>query len=72
MPSNIAEGFRRKSKAEKLQFLRIAHGSGAELETQLEIAYDLGYLKEFEYNKLAGDLDMVMRMMNKAIASIQQ
>lgn len=38
IPSNIAEGKKRKTKTEFLQFLRISDGSAAELETQLIIA----------------------------------
>lgn len=38
IPSNIAEGSKRKSQKEFLHFLRIAYGSGAETETQLEIS----------------------------------
>lgn len=71
IPSNIAEGFRRKSKLEKLQFLRIAHGSGAELETQLEISCDLEYLKQEVYEKLSKEIDEIMRMLNKAINVIE-
>lgn len=41
IPSNIAEGYLRKNRKEFLQFLRIAYGSSAELETQLIIAKDL-------------------------------
>jgi len=41
IPSNIAEGYRRKTKQEFLQFLNIANGSAAELETQLIIAKEL-------------------------------
>lgn len=40
-PSNIAEGYKRKSKLEFLQFLSIAEGSAAELETQIIIAKNL-------------------------------
>ncbi len=71
IPSNIAEGFRRKSKLEKLQFLRIAYGSGAELETQLEISYDLQYLKKEIYGELSKELDEIMRMLNKAISALE-
>ena len=42
--SNISEGSARKSRAEFLQFVYVARGSLAELETQLEIAARLGFL----------------------------
>ncbi len=48
VPSNIAEGAGRSSKKELLQFLSIARGSLNELDTQLLIAKDLGYLNETE------------------------
>ena len=45
VPSNIAEGAGRNTSGELLQFLGITCGSLAELETQLELAVRLGYLK---------------------------
>ena len=45
VPSNIAEGAARNSPAELVQFLSIACGSLAELETQLELAVRLGYIR---------------------------
>lgn len=72
MPSNIAEGFRRKSIKEKLQFLRMAYGSGAELETQLEISRDLRYLSDVDYENLATELDQIMKMMNKAMNTLEK
>lgn len=44
IPSNVAEGFKRQHNKEYRQFLYIALGSCAELETQLTIAKELGYL----------------------------
>lgn len=50
IPSNIAEGTARKSNKELLQFISIAMGSVAELETQYLIAIRLGY--DNEENKM--------------------
>ncbi len=52
IPSNIAEGASRKSHKEFSQFLSIALGSLAELDTQLIIAKNLSYLEEQLYNEL--------------------
>ncbi len=41
IPSNIAEGYKRKNIGEYIQFLSIADASAAELETQIIIAKDL-------------------------------
>jgi four helix bundle protein len=43
IPSNIAEGFTRRTRKEYAQFSRIAFGSGAELETQVIIAKRLNH-----------------------------
>ncbi len=50
IPSNIAEGYMRGSK-EYIQFLKIALGSAAELETQISISKDLGFCKEDVYRE---------------------
>jgi four helix bundle protein len=46
IPSNLAEGAARASPRELLQFVSISCGSIAELETQLELAVRLGYLRD--------------------------
>ena len=65
IPSNIAEGRRRGSKKDYRQFLIIAYASGAELETQVEIAKRLPFGKNLNYAKVDGLLNEVMRMLNK-------
>ena len=47
VPSNIAEGSARKGNKEFLQFLYIALGSLAEIDTQLEIAHRLEFIHSF-------------------------
>ena len=71
IPSNIAEGFCRGGRAEFRQFLQIAFASGAELETQLEIAKNIGILQERDYTILMSKLDEIMRMLNKMITNIR-
>lgn len=65
IPSNIAEGRRRGSRKDYRQFLIIAYASGAELETQVEIAKRLAFGGNLDYKKVDGLLDEVMRMLNK-------
>jgi four helix bundle protein len=48
IPSNIAEGAGRRNTKEFIQFLYVSNGSLSELETQIEIAFRLKYLKEIE------------------------
>jgi four helix bundle protein len=64
IPSNIAEGKGRYSRKELLQFLVDARGSLLELETQIEIARDLGYLDEVGEVELADGASEVGRMLN--------
>jgi four helix bundle protein len=52
VPSNVAEGYGRNSRNELHQFVGTARGSLAEVETQIELARDLGYLR----GELASDL----------------
>ncbi|MDP3793835.1 MAG: four helix bundle protein [Candidatus Uhrbacteria bacterium] len=68
IPSNIAEGRRRGSQKDYRQFLIIAYGSGAELETQIEIADRLGFGKGVEKIKAKDLLTEVMKMLNKMIS----
>lgn len=70
IPSNIAEGYARKHRQEYVQFIRIAFGSGAELETQLEIARQLKYASDDKIKTVESKLTEVMKMLNKFISSL--
>jgi four helix bundle protein len=48
IPSNIAEGYGRKHKAEYEHFLSIAYGSLLEVETQYLLSVDLKYVSKYE------------------------
>lgn len=63
IPSNIAEGSKRKTKNDFLQFIAIAFGSGAELETQVEIVRRLKYGKEETLIKIENLLTEVLKML---------
>lgn len=52
IPSNLAEGWGRHYTAEFIQFLRKANGSRTEVETQLILGADLGYLPQAEVDAL--------------------
>lgn len=72
IPSNIAEGQKRNHSKEFLQFLYISYGSGAELETQIEICKRLDKLKNLDYNKAEGLLNEIMKMLNVIISSLKK
>lgn len=65
IPSNIAEGRRGGTRRDYRYFLIIAYSSGAELETQLEIAKKLPFGKNLDYSKVDSLLSEVMKMLNK-------
>jgi four helix bundle protein len=71
IPSNIAEGRRRGGRNEYRQFLTIAYGSGAELETQVELLKELPFGNKLSYNNVDGLLSEVMRMINKMLSSLK-
>lgn len=70
--SNIAEGWTREHLAEYVQFLRIALGSAAELETQLLIARNLSFLGDKEFPKLIGNTIEIMKMLNGLISKLRK
>ena len=71
IPSNIAEGRRRGSRKDFRQFLIISYGSGAELETQIEIAKKLPLGASIDFKKADATLSEIMKMLNKMIANLK-
>src|SRR5271165_2505080 len=70
VPSNIAEGQGRATKGEFIQFLSHARGSLFELETQLLIAGNLGYLAREIRKRLAFQAEEVARILNGLLTSL--
>ncbi|AWX45247.1 hypothetical protein HME9304_02259 [Flagellimonas maritima] len=64
VPSNIAEGYGRRTAPDTIQFLHIARGSLYELETQLYLALDFNYISKPKFNKIIGDIVSCKRLMN--------
>jgi four helix bundle protein len=72
VPSNIAEGYARGTDKEKLHFLRISSGSMSEVETQLILSLNLGYIDQEKYNELSETVTSVWKQLNSLISSIKK
>jgi four helix bundle protein len=62
IPSNIAEGAARNTHKEFVNFLYIAQGSASELETQMFISRELGFVDADPLNVLLKELDEISKM----------
>jgi four helix bundle protein len=71
IPSNIAEGAGRESTKDFLRFLYISMGSIFEMQTQLEIAKNIIYIKEEEFNHLYEDSREIERMLASLIRKLK-
>lgn len=72
IPSNIAEGYERKGKKEKIQFLYIAKGSAAEVRTQLYLAISLEYTEKEKGMGLINQLNKLSIMIYNYISTINK
>jgi four helix bundle protein len=63
IPTNIVEGFKRKTKTDYAHFINIADGSLEETKYHLILAKDLGYLKEEDFNDLNNMCDEIGKML---------
>lgn len=68
IPSNIAEGYKRKNRREYIQFLSIADASTAELETQIIIAKDL--YPKINFSKAESLLTEIQKMLSVMIRKL--
>jgi four helix bundle protein len=71
VPSNIAEGYGRNSTDDYLRFLKISIGSLYEIQTQIEIAYNLKYLNADKFQSLYDSSREIERMLSSLIRKIR-
>lgn len=69
--SNIAEGFDRGGVREFIQFLFIAKGSAAEVQAQLYVALDAGYINQDQFQKLYSETEATARMIAGLLRYLQ-
>jgi four helix bundle protein len=71
IPSNIAEGYGRKTTADYIRMLYISYGSVCELETQILLAGDLDLIEEGELGTLKKNVAEIERMLKALIKSLE-
>lgn len=67
LTSNIAEGFSRNSYKEKLQFYSTALGSTTEIQNQLLVTKDIGYISKEAFEEIADQTIIVNKLINGLI-----
>ena len=72
IPSNISEGYGRKSRNDYIRFLQIAMGSLFEIQTQLEISKNLGSLFESRFKELYESSREIERMLSSLINKLSK
>jgi len=72
IPSNVAEGFGRKSDGDFARFLSIAIGSSYEVQTQIEIAQNIGFMSNETRIKLLDMLEEVERMLKSLKSKVKK
>lgn len=72
IPTNIAEGCGRNSRAELAQFLNIAAGSASEVEYEILLAKDTGYITIEQYNSLSKEICEIRSMIKKYMSHLRE
>lgn len=70
--SNLAEGCGRRTSSELARFVRIAMGSASELDYDLLVCRDLGYLKTDDFIRLSKDLVEVRKMLTAFLSKVEE
>ena len=71
IPSNIAEGYGKKTTKDYIRMLYISYGSVCELETQILLAGDLDLIEKGELGTLNKDIAEIERMLKALIKSLE-
>ncbi len=71
IPCNIAEGYGRKTTPEYIRSLYIAYGSNCELETQVLLSGNLGYIEKEKLKKIQDEVGEIERMLKALIKSLE-
>ena len=72
IPTNIAEGFERRSRKEYVNFLNIAKGSAGEVRSLVRVALEIDYLDHPTYNELYNQALDLSRMLSSQIQAINR
>ncbi len=71
IPSNIAQGYGRKTTLDYIRMLYISYGSVCELQTQILLAGDLGFIEKGELGTVKIDIAEIERMLKALIKSLE-
>jgi four helix bundle protein len=71
IPANIAEGCGKDGEADLARYFQISMGSSSELEYELLLAHDLGYIHQEQYELLILDLTEIRKMLNSFLQRLR-
>lgn len=70
IPANIAEGYKKLTRADKLRFLNISQGSLEECRYYIILSRDLSYINSNTFNELIGSLEETSKLLNSYIRGV--